>query len=80
MKLTDEDIEVAAQQALRASLGAPDSDVGQARLRNLEAYNAEAKGEFAPPEIEGRLKPAPRFGFGEIIFSFLYLKMKKISP
>lgn len=53
-KLTDEAIEIAAQEALRNSLGGPDSEVGRARLRNLEAYNAEAVGEFAPPEIEDR--------------------------
>jgi len=53
-KLTDEDIEAAARQALATSLGAPDSDVYWARERNLEFYNAEARGELAPPEIEDR--------------------------
>src|SRR5690606_39709556 len=31
-----------------------DSDIGQARLRNLSFYNAEAKGELAPPEVMDR--------------------------
>lgn len=53
-KMTDEEIEIAAQTALAHSLGSPDSDIGQIRLRNIEAYNAEAKGEFAPPEIADR--------------------------
>lgn len=53
-KLSDDEIEVAAQEALKSSLGGPDSDIGQIRLRNIEAYNAEPKGDFAPPEIEDR--------------------------
>ncbi|MGS1076651.1 portal protein [Pseudoxanthomonas beigongshangi] len=53
-KLTDEEIEASARQALATSLGAPDSDVYWARERNLEFYNAEARGELAPPEIEDR--------------------------
>lgn len=53
-KLTDAEIEMAAVEALRTSLGGPDTDIGQARLRNLEFYNAEAKGELAPPEIMDR--------------------------
>lgn len=53
-KLTDEQIEAAAREALATSLGAPDSDVYWARERNLEFYNAEARGELAPPEIEDR--------------------------
>ena len=53
-KLTDADIEAAAREALKSSLGAPDSDIGAARLRNLEFYNAEAMGELAPPEIADR--------------------------
>ena len=35
-------------------LGAPDSEIGAYRLRNLRAYNAEPVGEFAGPEIEDR--------------------------
>ena len=50
-KMTEEDIEAAAVEAMRLSLGAADTDVGQARLRNLEAYNAEPVGVFAPPEV-----------------------------
>jgi hypothetical protein len=53
-KLTDEEVEAAALEALRTSLGGPDTDIGEARLRNLEFYNAEAKGELAPPEVEDR--------------------------
>jgi hypothetical protein len=53
-KLTDEQIEQTARDFLRTAMGAPDSDVGHARLRNLEYYNAEAEGELAPPEIEDR--------------------------
>ena len=53
-KLTDEQTEAAAREALATSLGAPDSDVYWARERNLEFYNAEARGELAPPEIEDR--------------------------
>lgn len=53
-KLTDEQIEAACQQALKNSLGAPDSDVSRARERNLDFYNAEPIGELAPPEVEDR--------------------------
>lgn len=53
-KLTDEEIESAALEAMRSSLGAPDSEVGAQRLRNIEAYNAEPVGEFAPPEVLDR--------------------------
>lgn len=53
-KMTDEEVEAAARDAMRTALGGPDTDVGKARLRNLEAYNAEAVGEFAPPEVEDR--------------------------
>lgn len=53
-RLTDEEIETAAVEALKTSLGGPDTDIGQARLRNLQFYNAEAKGELAPPEVLDR--------------------------
>ncbi len=53
-KLTDEQIESAAVEAMRTALGGPESDIGRARLRNLAAYNAEARGEFAPPEVADR--------------------------
>ncbi len=53
-KMTDAEIEQAALEALRTSMGGPDTDVGQARLRNLEFYNAEPKGELAPPEVMDR--------------------------
>lgn len=35
-------------------MGGPGSEISQARERNLEAYNAEPTGEFAPPEIDDR--------------------------
>lgn len=54
VKLTDDDIQAVCVTSLRHSLGAPDSDIGQARERNLRAYNAEATGDFAPPEVEDR--------------------------
>lgn len=53
-KLTDEQIEEVARQFMTNAMGAPDSDVGQARLRNMEYYNAEPEGELAPPEIDDR--------------------------
>lgn len=53
-KLTDEQIEAIAREFSRSAMGAPDSEVGQARLRNLEYYNAEPEGELAPPEIDDR--------------------------
>jgi hypothetical protein len=53
-KLTDEQIEATACEFMRNAMGAPDTDIGQARLRNLEYYNAEPAGELAPPEIEDR--------------------------
>lgn len=53
-KMPDSELETIVCEALKTSLGAPDSDVGRARLRNLEYYNAEATGELAPPEVEDR--------------------------
>ncbi|GAA5075501.1 portal protein [Lysobacter panacisoli] len=53
-KMTDEEVGAIAVQALQSSLGGPGTEVSQARLRNLEYYNAEATGELAPPEIEDR--------------------------
>lgn len=53
-KMTDEEVGAIAVEALRTSLGGPGTEVSQARLRNLEFYNAEATGELAPPEIEDR--------------------------
>jgi hypothetical protein len=52
--MAPDEIEQAVLEALRTSLGGPDTDIGAARLRNLEAYNAEAVGAFAPPEVEDR--------------------------
>ena len=53
-KLTDEQIEAIARDFSRSAMGAPDTDIGQARLRNLEYYNAEPSGDLAPPEIDDR--------------------------
>jgi hypothetical protein len=53
-KLTEQEIEAAACEAMRSAIGGPDTDVGHARLRNIEAYNAEPVGVFAPPEVEDR--------------------------
>lgn len=53
-KLTDDQIEAIAVDAMRGALGGPEGEVGQARLRNIRAYNAEPVGEFAPPEIADR--------------------------
>lgn len=53
-KLTDEQIEDVARQFAANAMGGPDSDVGQARLRNMEYYNADPSGELAPPEIDDR--------------------------
>lgn len=53
-KLTDELIEQIARDALDNSMGGPETEVGRLRLRNIEAYNAQAEGEFAPPEVEDR--------------------------
>lgn len=53
-KLTEEQIEQAACEAMRTAIGAPDTDIGEIRLRNIKAYNAEAEGEFAPPEVMDR--------------------------
>lgn len=52
--MAPDEIEQAVVEALRTSLGGPDTDIGAARLRNLEAYNAEPVGAFAPPEVEDR--------------------------
>jgi hypothetical protein len=53
-KMTEQEIEAAACEAMRSAIGGPDTDVGHARLRNIEAYNAEPVGVFAAPEVEDR--------------------------
>lgn len=53
-KLTDEQIESAAREALQNSLGGENTSIARARLRNIDFYNAEPKGELAPPEVEDR--------------------------
>jgi hypothetical protein len=53
-KMTDSDVEEACRGALRSAMGGPGTEISQARLRNLEYYNAEPTGELAPPEIDDR--------------------------
>lgn len=53
-KMTDSEVGAICVEALHTSLGGPGTEVGQARLRNLEYYNAEPVGELGPPEIEDR--------------------------
>jgi hypothetical protein len=53
-KLDATTIEGIVRDALETSIGAPDSDVGLLRQRNLEYYNGEAVGDLAPPEIADR--------------------------
>lgn len=53
-KIDDAELEVIARGFLTRSMGAPDSEVGVLRDRNLRAYNAQPVMEFAPPEIEDR--------------------------
>lgn len=53
-KMSEQDVEIAVRRALHEAIGGPDSDVGIARQRNLEAYNAQPEGQFAPPEIDDR--------------------------
>lgn len=47
-------IEGIARDAMASAIGGPESDVGALRQRNIEFYNAEAKGDLAPPEIADR--------------------------
>jgi len=53
-KLTDDEIEKIAITALRSSIGGAGTDVSEARIRNMQYYNALPEGELAPPEIEDR--------------------------
>ena len=53
-KLSDEDFKSLIEDRLRTAMGAPGSQVVLDRQRNLDAYMAEAQGEWAPPEIEDR--------------------------
>lgn len=52
--LDDSEVEGICREALSSALGAPESEIGRLRLRNLEYYNAEPVGELGPPEIEDR--------------------------
>lgn len=42
------------EERLRTSMGASGTQIAKERLRNLQAYLAEADGEWAPPEIDDR--------------------------
>lgn len=53
-KMTDEEVGATCVEALHSALGGPGTEVSQARLRNLEYYNAEPTGELGPPEVEDR--------------------------
>lgn len=53
-RLDDRELKSYIEDKLRNALGAPDSRVAKDRERNLRAYLAEPKGEWAPPEIDDR--------------------------
>lgn len=53
-KITDDELQSICNNFLRTAMGAPDSEVGVVRDRNIRAYNAQPVMEFAPPEIEDR--------------------------
>jgi hypothetical protein len=53
-KLDDDTVESICVQALESALGKPGSEISEARVRNLDYYNAEPTGELAPPDIEDR--------------------------
>jgi hypothetical protein len=53
-RYTPEELEGIAREALENALGAPDTDIGEARQRNLDYYNAQPINELAKPEIEDR--------------------------
>lgn len=53
-RIDDQALEGICVEFLRTALGGPDTDVGEARLRNLIAYNATPEGDFAPPEVLDR--------------------------
>lgn len=54
MRYTEDELSALLERELRQSLGAPDSEIGEQRLRNLQYYSAEAVGDLAPPPTEGR--------------------------
>ena len=53
-KITNDELQSICNNFLRTAMGAPDSEVGVVRDRNIRAYNAQPVMEFAPPEIEDR--------------------------
>lgn len=53
-KMTDDEVESICVLALENALGKPGSEISEARVRNLDYYNAQPTGELAPPEIEDR--------------------------
>jgi len=52
--LSDDELKAYVEDKLDNAMGAPDSQIANDRLRNLQAYLAEPEGEWAPPEIEDR--------------------------
>jgi hypothetical protein len=53
-KLDDDTVESICVMALESALGKPGSEISEARVRNLDYYNAQPTGDLAPPEIEDR--------------------------
>lgn len=53
-KIEQTELEAICNNFLRTAMGAPSSEVGTLRDRNIRAYNAQPVMEFAPPEIEDR--------------------------
>jgi hypothetical protein len=52
--IDDQTLETLCAQFMRTAIGGPDTAWGIARERNLTAYNGEAVGDFAPPEVADR--------------------------
>ncbi len=54
MKYTDDELKGIVDRAFSSAVGAPDSEVAEARERNLLYYLATPEGELAPPEVDDR--------------------------
>ena len=54
MKYTDDELKGIVERAFRNAVGSPESDVADARERNLLYYLAKPEGELSPPEVEDR--------------------------
>lgn len=52
--IDDTELEGIARAFIADSLGGPGSEISAIRERNLRAYNAEASGDFAAPDIDDR--------------------------